>query len=62
MLQFIVLGLVPGTNIQLNFVDVLRLVATLSLLYLLLSKVRSFKLNPKMTLKLFPTKLHDRKA
>lgn len=61
-MQFIVLGLVPGTNIQLNLYDVLRIAATLLMICILVSKFRRFKLNPKITLKLFEGKLLGRKA
>lgn len=62
MLQFIVLGLVPGTDIQLNLSDVLRIAATLLLIVILRSKLRSFKINPKITFKLFQAKTLSRKT
>lgn len=43
MLTFIILGIIPGTSIQLNFVDVLlvgALLACLGSLYLLRSRIK----------------------
>jgi len=53
MMNFIVLGLVPGTGIQLNLNDILRVTAVLLLVLILAIKLRSFKHSPKITLKLF---------
>ncbi len=62
MLQFIVLGIVPGTNIQLNLSDVLRIAAVFLMMYILLSQLSRFKSNPKLTSKFPLFKLLGRKV
>lgn len=44
MLDFIVLGLVPGTNIQLTFGDVVRLELLCVLIVLLVWRLRHFSM------------------
>lgn len=59
MLNFIVLGLIPGTDIQLTFGDVLRIVCTLLLIVVLIKYVLRHKLhNPFLALTRRLTKLH----
>lgn len=53
MLQFIVLGQIPGTNIQINFSDVLRIALVFLLLLILITEISRFRTHIKNGGKLF---------
>lgn len=53
MLQFIVLGLIPGTTIQINFGDVLQIGLAIVMLLLVAKELRRFRAHAKSHGKLF---------
>jgi len=53
VLQFIVLGLIPGTTIQMNFGDVLRTALALFMLLILVREFHRYRLHVKAGGKLF---------